>query len=242
MTRIAVLSDIHAVAPTYRAALAAARSEGFDVLVILGDLLTYGVDPAETLDLTRDAIDRDGALLILGNHDQIYLDERNGGSAYTASLPAWLRESVEWTWSHVGSSPFWQETVWHGEWLCGALLVSHANPYGAGNWTYLNTPEQMEEACAALAGRGLRWGVFGHTHRVRRHDGVDSEATVFTVGSLGQPREAPPVAQWAMVEVGDDRIAVSPRPVAYDWAAQVAAISATALSDTTKARLIRFFQ
>ncbi len=43
--RIAVLSDMHAVAEPTGQALRAAEAEGFDALVILGDLLTYGVDP-----------------------------------------------------------------------------------------------------------------------------------------------------------------------------------------------------
>ena len=72
--KIAVLSDIHSVSSALDAALDDARAEGFDVLLILGDLLTYGVNPAETLELVHEAVARDGAILISGNHDQMYLD------------------------------------------------------------------------------------------------------------------------------------------------------------------------
>ena len=59
--RIAALTDIHAVSSTLEQALSAARREGFDVLLLMGDLLTYGVAPLETVALVQDAVARDGA-------------------------------------------------------------------------------------------------------------------------------------------------------------------------------------
>lgn len=241
--RIAVLSDVHAVAATFEAALGAAREEGYDVLLILGDLLTYGADPQRSLDLALTAAERDGALLIKGNHDQLYFDAAAGGSPYLDRLPDWIRESVDWTIARLpGRTPPWG-LEWLEEWQWDGLLAAHANPFGYGDWTYLTSPESCEAACEALRGRGFDHGIFGHSHRFRLHESAAAGAAVATVGSLGQPREAgAPVSQWAMVELDESGWRVAQRPLDCDWAQQIEAIRATTMSEDTKERLCRFYR
>ena len=90
--KLAILSDIHSAAEAYEAALRAAREEGFDLLLILGDLLTYGPHPERTLDLTANAVSQDGARLVNGNHDQMYRETDATSKPYGAGLPEWIRE------------------------------------------------------------------------------------------------------------------------------------------------------
>lgn len=234
-----MLSDIHAMHAGLAAALGAARTEGFDALVILGDLLTYGVGPAETLDLVHDAVARDGAILITGNHDQIYLDLAGAGGDYLAGLPMWLQETVNWTAARIPANALLDFT-WQQSWACGPMFAAHANPGAFGDWTYLNTDARADHAAAALAERGYRYGIFGHTHRARRfdRDGV----SLFTLGSLGQPRDDDdPRLQWTMIDMDEDEITIAPRAVAFDRAAHIKAIRATTLSPSTQDRLCGFF-
>lgn len=236
--KIAVLSDIHSVSSALDAALRDARAEGFDVLLILGDLLTYGVNPAETLELVHEAAARDGAILVSGNHDQMYLETASGPD-YLACLPDWLRETVEWTATRIAPGAL-TRFDWQEQWTAGPLLAAHANPFAFGDWTYLADTASADAAASTLARRGYRYGIFGHTHRARRFAGEGAD--VFTVGSLGQPREAAdPRLQWAMIELQEDRIDVQPRFVPFDRAAHQAAIRATTLSRPTKDRLCGFF-
>ncbi|MDP3278775.1 MAG: metallophosphoesterase, partial [Deltaproteobacteria bacterium] len=69
MTVTVVLSDLHANGRALRAALAHARDHGFDRMVILGDLLTYGIDQDEVLDIVQDLAENCQAKVVLGNHD-----------------------------------------------------------------------------------------------------------------------------------------------------------------------------
>lgn len=239
LVRIAVLSDIHAMKACLVQALADARDEGFDVLLILGDLLTYGVSPLETLELINDAIVRDGAVLVMGNHDQFYLGMGGAACDYRAGLPGWLRESVEWTAAQLPAGAM-DNFDWQNEWSTGPLLAAHANPYEFGDWTYLVDADQAGAAALILAQRGYRYGVFGHTHRTRafEYGGV----SIFTIGSLGQPRddrERQP--QWAMINLDDGGILVQPRNIAFDRVGHLAAIRATTLSRPTQERLCGFF-
>ncbi len=234
--RIAAFTDIHAMSSTLDSALSAARREGFDMLLILGDLLTYGVTPRETLDIVQDAITRHHAVLLTGNHDAMYLDQADG---YAASLPEWLRETVAWT---AGQIPAKAMTLfdWHENWSIGPLFAAHANPYGSHDWRSIHDVETAEAAATTLAARGYRYGLFGHTHRARRFN-CDA-ASIFTLGSLGQPRDnCDRRLQWAMVEVHDDRVTVSSRALPFDRAGHVAAIRSTALSQATQDRLCGFF-
>lgn len=237
--KIAVLSDIHSVSSALEAALDDARAEGFDVLLILGDLLTYGVSPAETLELVQDAVARDGAILVSGNHDQMYLDTSEATAEYRTRLPDWLRETVEWTATQIPPAAL-AAFDWQEQWSTGSLLAAHANPHAFGDWTYIADAARADAAAEALVRRGYRHGVFGHTHRARRFE--SEGANVFTVGSLGQPRDsADPRMQWAMIELQDDKIDVQSRFVPFDRAGHRAAIRATALSPFTQDRLCGFF-
>jgi len=66
MSTIAVLGDVHGNARALRAALAQAHKGPFDRMVFLGDLLTYGHDVDEVLDLVAEAQEKDSATLLWG--------------------------------------------------------------------------------------------------------------------------------------------------------------------------------
>ncbi|MEP7350097.1 MAG: metallophosphoesterase family protein [Sphingorhabdus sp.] len=238
--KIAVMGDIHGAAGPYRVALDTARREGFDQLLIIGDLLTYGVDPLDCLALTREAIEKDKAVLVAGNHDQLYLDMDTERSAYFDALPDWIKESVRWTWEKIAHD-FPDTFDWQEQWSFGSLLVAHANPFGYGDWTYLRSDAEQQRAAAALAAKGYRHGLFGHTHRSSHYTAADA-VEIYTIGSLGQPRDKQePRPQWAMIEITDGQFSLDLRYISYDWQAHKDAIFSTSLSDGTKARLCGFY-
>ncbi len=252
MIRVAVISDVHANAGAFRAALACARAQGFDRLIILGDLLTYGCDPHEVLDLTADAVARDGAVLIKGNHDQMYLDLAAGACAYRDRLPDWLRETTDWTHAALEGRPLafdWQESL-----QLDGVFFAHANPFAYGDWSYLNTEANFRRAASALQVRGMRAGIFGHTHRARiltvadkvldhgqraRLEGGDT--VIANPGSCGQPRDARRESSMMRMDIAPDALDIAILPVNYDLTAFRTRMDATALSDATKTRLLEFF-
>ncbi|WP_205479943.1 metallophosphoesterase family protein [Sphingomonas arenae] len=232
--KLAFLSDVHSAAAPFSAALKAARQEGFDQLIILGDLLTYGPEPERSVDLARDAVERDRATLIMGNHDALYLEP----DGYDRPLPDWIRESVEWTRSRVAPEAM-AALPWQQQRQVGDLLIAHANPFGGGDWSYLRTNEDLAKASQALVAAGFHAGVFGHVHRfAERQD----HAAVYTVGSLGQPRSGRDLRpQWAMGELKPGRFRLEPRPFHHDWSEHCAALRNTGMSASTVDQLCRFF-
>ncbi|WP_176597021.1 MULTISPECIES: metallophosphoesterase family protein [Sphingobium] len=236
--RIAALTDIHAASDPLQLALTAARREGFDRMLILGDLLTYGVQPLETLELVQGAAARDGAILIRGNHDLLYQGEA-AAQVYRADLPDWLRESVDWTDAHIPSGCM-TAFDWRESWSQGPLFAAHANPFDFGDWRYIRSAQDAEEAAAVVAARGFLYGLFGHVHRHRRYD--CAAATIFTLASLGQPRDdRDRTPKWAMIEIRGELVTIETRDIDFDPEDQMHAIRATTLSAATQERLCRFF-
>lgn len=238
--RIAVISDVHGACKPFEAALSDAHREGFDQLILLGDLMTYGIEPNECLELAREATCRHGAILIGGNHDQLYVDLAQGRSAYIDGLPDWIQESVFWTMDRTGGWP--PDIAWAEQHVAEDALFAHANPFGYGDWTYLAGDAQLDQATERLFAQGFKWGIFGHLHRTMIHS--SSGVTAYVVGSIGQPRsQQHPLPQWSMVTIEQGSLCVEPRTVDFDADAHCTAIQrTTALSQATRDQLCRYFK
>lgn len=239
--RVAIISDVHSAYSPFIEAVRAARKEGFDQLILLGDLFTYGVNPVECSELAQDLVENDGALLIEGNHDQVYRALENGESAYYNSLPDWIRESVNWTWNELGRQwPRRLECI--PEWHVDTLLFAHANPFEFGDWTYLADTERLSRAAETCVRRGYRFGIFGHLHRSNHYRSGSVELHI--VGSIGQPRSLDDrTPHWAMAELSDGELIFERHRVAFDPKVHCTAIWNTpSLSDVTKRKLCRYFE
>jgi len=263
-TRIAVISDIHANAVALDAALGEARRKGFDHLVILGDLLTYGCAPAAVLDLVRAAVEKNGAHVIRGNHDQLYFDHTRNMPQYYAGLPEWIRESVDWTRTAIGDVDLERRYDWKNDIILDGVFFAHANPFEYGDWTYLNSTGEFTRARAALAQRRQTIGVFGHTHRakvIEFSNGADEcvvrgasaeKSTVFNLvigrneiladpGSVGQPRSAAKVSTMMFLTITTAGLDIEIARVDYDVEAHCRTVQASSMSERTKRKLMEFF-
>lgn len=260
--RIALLSDIHANAHAFSAALERVRALDIDALVIMGDLLTYGCEPKRTLELLNGALAQWEAILIAGNHDQIYFNLPKRDLAYINRLPEWIRESALWTKVQMaGENILALELPWREEVQLGDCYVAHANPHGFGNWGYLNSEADLRNAADVLAHKGVKMGIFGHSHRpgiytLDRHDQLQREGSrrvytpqecasirmiVANPGSIGQPRGRTPHSTFLTVtREGDRNIGMELHKVAYDIGRHIESIEKSGLSADTKEVLKKF--
>lgn len=260
--RFAVIADVHGNASAFAAALGLARRRGFDRLVLLGDLLTYGCEPAEVLRLAGEAVARDEAVLVLGNHDQLYLDLAGGERGYYEALPVWLRETVDWTAAAVAGTDLAGALPWRRRYEAGDLLFAHANPFAFRDWTYLNGPADLAKAAGALRGQGRTAGVFGHTHRakvavvgpggeirVTTPAGGEGRAVipaggddvvVVDPGSVGQPRDAAKASTLLFATSSRAGLALEHVRVPYDVESFRRGIMTAALSPATRAKLLGY--
>lgn len=88
--RIAIVSDIHANLAAFEAVLAHARAIGYDRMVCLGDVVGYGPDPVECVDLVRELCE----FTLLGNHDFASVYEPTRFNPVARRAAYWTRDQV----------------------------------------------------------------------------------------------------------------------------------------------------
>jgi predicted phosphodiesterase len=236
---VGLISDIHANALALEAALTRLRRENVDEIVVMGDLFTYGCHVRETTELLRALERSERTTFLLGNHDQLYVELQrtdHTGKRYYDGLPGWIQESARWTASQLGNLHVDRLFNWCEEHVVNGVLFSHANPFGARDWTYLTKGPELARAARSVAARGLRAGVFGHTHRAMstRDEGV----MLFNPGSVGQPRDMRKTSTAAVLDV--ETLKWQEFDVTYDERAHCEAVASSALSDATKRQILKF--
>ena len=248
---IAVIGDIHANARALVAALKRTERAGFDLRVLLGDVLTYGVDVAQTVDLVAEAASHPGTVLLRGNHDQAY-DRLLAGEE--PAIGGWVRRHLDWTAERVPAAQ-WRSLPFVDAHVAEGIFFAHANPFGQGDWTYLNDEAEHRRAAGRLERGAWRAGVFGHTHRPRLYDAraaaflpiptsgrpLGAGTRVANAGSIGQPRGSGPREVVLRIEVAPAATTWSFDPLDYDVAAHCRAISGSSLPPEVRDRCLGYF-
>lgn len=254
---MAVIGDIHANSEALKAALAQAEERGFDRLVFMGDLLTYGPDVGETLELVLERAALENTVLLQGNHDALYQDLLVGERGYLAKLPAWICESVEWTFQLLPKA-LWSSLNFSTEYTVQGIIMSHANLLGERRWDYINDFSEHLYTSQVLRARELRAGVFAHTHRrkwFRCESGVgeflsecagplDRAAVhVLNTGSIGQPRDLTDSRPHVLWLTFDDHseIYIEFEPYTYDLTRHLEKIRRSSMSLAAVEKISRFF-
>jgi predicted phosphodiesterase len=237
--RIAILSDVHGNLPAFRAALEDVDACEPDAIWFLGDLVGYGAQPDECVELAAERCD----LCLAGNHDLGVLDQIDIAefSPAAAAAALWTRErAAEATMEFLGSL----EPQRAGE----AIGLYHASPRDPV-WEYVLTTSQAEMCMDRMDDRV---GAIGHSHvalRFTRTDGnVDGEAMpagsqrdlsegewLVNPGSVGQPRDGDPRASWLLLDL--DTWTAEWRRIDYPIEEAAGAIEAAGLPRSLAERL-----
>ncbi len=86
----AIISDIHANLEALQAVLADIRAQGITEIFCLGDIIGYGPNPCECIDLVLNC-----DVCLLGNHDQAALFDPEGFNAGAERAIFWTRKQLE---------------------------------------------------------------------------------------------------------------------------------------------------
>jgi diadenosine tetraphosphatase ApaH/serine/threonine PP2A family protein phosphatase len=234
--RIAVLSDVHGNLEAFRACLDNARARGADRIVLLGDLVGYGADPVAVLDIAMAEV-ADGALAVLGNHDE----------AVVSDAPSRMNEmaaaAIAWTHERIGPE---QRAFIRGLPLAieedGRLYV-HAEASDPGRWRYVTDAEVARRSMEATQAHAT---FCGHVHKPALYSlGETGKLTGFgpivgapvplgrgrswlaVLGAVGQPRDGDPSAAYLMIETAP--LQVTWLRVPYDVATAAEKIRAAGL-------------
>jgi diadenosine tetraphosphatase ApaH/serine/threonine PP2A family protein phosphatase len=206
--RYALLSDIHANREAFDAVLAQLGGHRIDKIVLLGDLVGYGADPAYCVERARDLLDT-GAIGILGNHDAAI-----AGSHEDMNSAA--RAAIDWTRTQLMAdhlAVLARLVPAHRE---DDLLLVHASARTPLAWHYIIDAASAERSLRAT---DARMTIVGHVHvpclwrlistgTATRHVPVTgqeiplaaSQIWLGVMGAVGQPRDGSPAAAFGILD------------------------------------------
>lgn len=201
MTRLAILSDVHANTPALRAVADDLRRRDADAVAFLGDIVFRGPDPSGSIDLLASLRP---VAWIRGNTDEWYLPGADAGDAggfveFGQSLLSPADREL------LAGMPK-QAVVALGE---TSVLCVHGSPRAQAENVRPDTP--LDEILEGVSDDVV---ACGHTHLpfVRR----EGRVTVVNDGSAGIPFDGDPRASYALLSTRGDGVDVEIVRVAYD--------------------------
>ena len=222
---LAIISDIHANLEALQAVLADIDSRGLKRIICLGDVVGYGPNPLECLDLVMDRCE----FSLMGNHDFAILYEPANFNMQAENASFWTRMQFDGDkdvdrrnrrWRYLGSMP----TRMNNE----LFVCFHGSPRKPINeYVFVDDIYQAPQKMAAIFDRIQHLCFVGHTHvpgvfvpdpdffapeELDDRYRITDERAMINVGSVGQPRDKNPKSSYVILH--DD--AVQFVRVAYD--------------------------
>ncbi len=208
--KIALFADIHSNLEAFEACIEHATHNGAVEFVFLGDLVGYNADPVAIIEKIAELIDQGKAKAVLGNHDQaVFMDHSKFMNADAWNAILWTREQLSS--AHINflkNLPLMQQT--------DEISYVHATAANPQSWSYIHDSLAAWRCSEASS---TPYTFLGHVHEpaiyyqsssgkflhfnplpgapipVPRH-----RRWVTIIGSLGQPRDGNPAANYALFE------------------------------------------
>ncbi len=227
--RTALISDIHANLAALEVVLADIDRRGVDRILCLGDIVGYGPDPKECVDLVAKRCEWS----LMGNHDFGVLYEPTNFNAAAESAAYWTRRQLEPSRKENGTGA---EEVADAtrRWdflgqlrvrvVFGPFLCVHGSPRRPIN-EYIfpedaqNSARKVQDIFKRIKPASVC--LVGHTHvpgvftddpdflpAAEMAEGIHrfaaGETVIVNPGSVGQPRDLDPRASYAILETGEN--------------------------------------
>lgn len=239
-----IFGDIHGNLEALEAVLADMEEQGVTHPLCLGDLVGYGADPAECVEVVRAM----GCPVVRGNHDDLVPE---GKVPSSFSDPA--RQSLEYSRTRLNPSQLNFLRRLPLIWAEDPITLVHATLDGPESWGYIST---RLEAQTCFLYQKTPVCFVGHTHRpcafaqekeVRplefRQVDVHPDRSkmgrkfLFNVGSVGQPRDGDWRASYAIFS--PQEYVVDLRRVSYNIDRASSKILKAGLPESLSKRLFR---
>jgi predicted phosphodiesterase len=229
----AIISDIHANLEALEAVLAEIKKLGINEIYCLGDIIGYGPNPRECIDLVMQHCQ----VCILGNHDQAALFDPEGFNAGAERAIFWTRSMLESgdaannerRWEYLGELPRMRREP--------DFLFVHGSARNPLNEYVFPEDIYNQRKMERIFGLVDKYCFQGHTHipgvfrddySFQSPDVIDNsfecgdQKILVNVGSVGQPRDGNNQASFVVIE----KRRVTFHRVPYDFEKTIAKITA----------------
>lgn len=236
--RFAIIADIHGNLEALQAVLEDARKQSVTHYACLGDVVGYGANPKECLDIIRGM----GMPCVKGNHDEYSASPNQ----HLEGFNPYAAQAVQWTRQHLTED----DKKWLRELkyirLVASFSIVHATLDAPDRWGYVF---DKLAAAASFTYQNTNVCFFGHTHvpvafvrdnvvrggsfsRFRIEHG---RKYFINVGSVGQSRDGVAKATYVIYDLNDGTVEL--RRIDYDISAAQEKILAAGLPRRLAERL-----
>lgn len=235
--RYAIIADIHANLEAFDTVLRDIKEQRCSQIVCLGDVVGYGANPKECLDMVRGM----NIPCIKGNHDEYCSIDvhAEGFNPHALEAVAWTRQQLP------EADRQWLRDLKYLRLIANFTIV-HATLDGPQRWGYVF---DKLEAAASFTYQNTGLCFFGHTHvplafvrdatvrggtysRFRLEPG---KKYFVNVGSVGQPRDGNPRSAYVVYDMNEQSVEL--RRLDYDIATAQKKILAAGLPPRLAERL-----
>lgn len=242
--KFGIFGDIHGNLEALEAVLGDMEEQGVTHPLCLGDLVGYGANPAECVEVIRAL----GCPVVRGNHDDLVTTRKT-----LASFSEPARISLEYARRQIDPAQLNFLRRLPLVWTEDAITLAHATLDGPESWGYISTRLEAQ-TCFLYQKTALCF--VGHTHRpcafaqekevrpleFRRVD-VHPDRTkigrkfLFNAGSVGQPRDGDWRPSYAIYHAGEQWVDL--RRVNYQIEKAAAKIIKAGLPESLAKRLFK---
>ena len=190
MTKIGVIADPHSNLQALEAVLGDMPS--VDSIICAGDLVGYGAQPNEVVDLAR----KRKIKTVLGNHDHAAVTLDTGGlSPVAAEVARWTAERLTPKNSRFLRGLPRETTLKKGG---KSIYMAHGSPRNRlAEYIFPGTPNRV--LIRMMGGVRAEIVILGHTHVPMQR--VIQGKLLLNPGGVGQPRDRDPKASYAVLDL-----------------------------------------
>jgi len=226
--KYAVISDIHSNLEALETVLKEISKKNIDEIICLGDIVGYGANPDEVVELVRQEV----KYVVRGNHDDaLFSDE-------TFSLiNSFAKSAITYNADLLsdGNKKWLQDLPMTHR--IDRILMVHACPSEPQAWKYIFTRSDAEIELSSFEERIC---LIGHTHvpvifRDSTSSGHGKMKELINVGSVGQPRDGDNRASFGIIDT--QNFAYANFRVEYDYRTAADKIIAAGLPNFLAERL-----
>lgn len=222
--KVGVVSDIHSNIVSFRTVME--DMPPVDELVCCGDIVGYGPNPSECLELVREKFD----FAVMGNHDRMVTNstDRGIGGTVGAGIEHSLNELSDEQMNWLGQLD--EESEYRG------YTIVHSHPKVTDRYVY---PKQFSNMTRYAMENETDGVLLGHTHvqAAKKFDTDKGEILVSNPGSVGQPRDRNPKAAYGVLDTEKNDMEL--HRVSYDISEVQRRIKECGLPSKTGERLER---
>jgi len=222
--RIAIISDIHGNLEALSSVIFDTRSRNVDKIVCLGDIVGYGANPNECVEMIKTECD----FCLIGNHEAAVFDD-----SISREFNDFAQYAINWTRENLTKKSAIYINSLSMSQIFDNFTAVHSTPYEPHLWYYISS---VEDAIFNFNFFRTKFCLIGHTHVpgtiVLEENGnisvlqpktfnygadfPESAKFIINVGSVGQPRDRNPKACYVIIDTDEKELSFL--RVSYDVA------------------------